>query len=66
MTSENSAVIWRALRGFVKPERSSVHFHIDTDGRAFACYSGRCGSTALTLKEASLTETGARRQTVWG
>jgi hypothetical protein len=64
MTSENNPGIWRALRGLVKPERGSVHFHIDADGRAFVCYSGRCGSTALTLNEVSLTETGARRRAV--
>ncbi len=64
MTSKNNAGNRRALRGLLKPERGSVHFHINADGRAFACVSGRCRSTPLTLKEAALTETGARRRTV--
>jgi hypothetical protein len=63
MTFQNSRGTWRAIRASLTPERASVHFHVDADGRAFACGSGRCDLRALTLKEASLTETGARRRT---
>jgi hypothetical protein len=60
----NSQKIWRAIRASLTTRRASVHFHLDADGRAFACGSDRCDASALTLREASLTETGARRRTV--
>ena len=62
MTSKNKW-IWGSIRAFLTAEPASVHFHLDVDGRAFVCDSGRCDATVLTLKEASLTETGARRRT---
>ncbi len=58
-----SQKIWRGIRAFLTTQPASVHFHVDADGRAFACGSGRCDASALTLREASLTETGARRRT---
>jgi hypothetical protein len=62
MTSRANAGFWHAIRGILRPARASVHFHIDADGRALICDSGRFDSPVLTLKEASLTETGARRR----
>ncbi len=59
----SSEKIRRAIRAFLTTQRASVHFHLDANGRAFACGSGRCDASALTLREASLTETGARRRT---
>jgi hypothetical protein len=62
MTAENKG-IWRTIRPPFTRGRTSVHFHIDADGRAYVCDYARCDSPALTLKEASLTDTGARRRT---
>jgi len=62
MTSDITASIRRAIRRISTPNRSAVHFHIDGDGLAFACHSDRCDASVLTLSEASLTETGARRR----
>lgn len=62
MPLQTTAGIWRTIRTSLTPERASVHFHVDADGRAYACHSGRCDAPALTLGEASLTETGARRR----
>ena len=62
MTSDITTSIRRAMRRISIPTPGSVHFHIDGDGRAFACHFNRCESSVLTLREASLTETGARRR----
>jgi hypothetical protein len=62
MISQNTNGIWQAIRTSLTPARASVHFHVDANGRAFACGSGRCDASVLTLGEASLTETGARRR----
>jgi hypothetical protein len=57
-----AASIRRAVRRPAPPRHRAVHFHVDGDGRAFACHSRRCDAPAMTLREASLTETGARRR----
>jgi hypothetical protein len=62
MTSDITTSIQRVMRRISIPTPGSVHFHVDRDGRAFACRFNRCEASALTLREASLTETGARRR----
>jgi hypothetical protein len=62
MTSGMTASIRRAMRRVSTPTLDPVHFHVDSDGRAFVCDFHRCDSPALTLREAGLTETGARRR----
>ncbi len=61
MTSATAASIWRAVRRVSPSGRGAVHFHVDDNGRAFACDYFRCDSPGLNLREAMLTETGARR-----
>ncbi len=62
MTSDITSSIRRTVRRLFGPNQDGVHFHVDGEGRAFACGLSRCDSSALTLREASLTETGARRR----
>jgi hypothetical protein len=63
MTAKISSAFRRSMRRISASSEDPVHFHVDGAGRAFACDLFRCDSPGLTLREASLTETGARRQT---
>jgi hypothetical protein len=58
----NRMPLWRAIRR-AAGRNGAAHFHVDLEGRAFACYGSDCPLPILTLREASLTETGARRRT---
>src|ERR1035441_959472 len=40
MTSKNKGISG-SIRAFLTAEPASVHFHLDADGRAFVCDSGR-------------------------
>jgi hypothetical protein len=62
MTPANNAGVWRTVRAYLTPNPHSVHFHIDAEGRAFVCDASGCDGAALTLREAALTDTGARRR----
>ncbi len=62
MSTEIAESIRRAMRRVTASGGAGVHYHVDFAGRAFACHSSRCDSSGLTLREARLTETGARRR----
>lgn len=63
MITENLTPLRRALRRAAAGRKSAAHFHVDLEGRGFACHGDDCPLPVLTLREASLTETGARRRT---
>jgi hypothetical protein len=53
MASHIAASIGRALRrALASPAHDDVHFHLDTDGRAFVCDHHRCESPGLSVGEA--------------
>jgi len=61
--TENRTSLLRAIRRAAGARKSAAHFHVDPEGCAFACHGNDCPLPVLTLREASLTETGARRRT---
>jgi hypothetical protein len=63
MIRDTRTPLLRAIRRAAASRRSAAHFHIDPEGSAFACHGNDCALPVLTLREASLTETGARRRT---
>jgi hypothetical protein len=63
MITDTPTPLLRAIRRAAAGRRSAAHFHVDREGRAFACHGNECALPVLTLREASLTETGARRRT---
>jgi hypothetical protein len=60
MASVFASTIRTALRRVSAPNHDAVHFHIDSDGRAFVCDFHRCDSPSLTVGEASAAD--ARRR----
>lgn len=54
MASQIAASVGRALRRVVSiTPHDDVHFHVDSEGRPFACDYRRCDSPGLTLDEAA-------------
>ena len=51
-TSKLKTTVGRALRG--DPADQTVHFHLSSDGRPFACDVHACDSAALTLGDLRL------------
>ncbi len=62
MTSEITTMIRHAIGASPEPQDADVHFHIDSNGRAYVCDFDRCDSPALSLREASLTADGPLRR----
>jgi hypothetical protein len=60
MPSKLKNSIGRVLRAPTRRPADTVHFHLESDGRAFVCDIDACDSVALTLGDLQSTAPHAR------